>query len=112
MIKVNDFIETGFSANDAEKLLAVIQPMVDKSEKVSLDFSGIKIFTTLFFNNALSKFLVEFGPEKYADIFEIANLSEVGQSTYQHSIDNAKDYYGLPDEGRKEQTEILENLDD
>ena len=48
-IQVNQYIETAFSAEDAETLLKEIQPLVDTGEKVVLNFSGIKLFTTLFF---------------------------------------------------------------
>lgn len=112
MIKASQYIQTGFSADDAEKLLSVIQPIIEKREKVNLDFSEIRIFTTLFFNNALAKFLVEFGPEKYSEMFEVNNLSDVGQSTYQHSIENAKEYYKMSKEQRKEQEGILTDIDD
>ena len=112
MIKANEYIKTGFSANDAEALLAVIEPMVTNCEKVRIDFSNIKIFTTLFFNIALTKYVVQFGPDKYKDMFEVLNLSEVGQSTYQHSFDNAVEYYNLSAEQKNKQNELLSAFDE
>ena len=50
MIQVNQYIKTAFSAEDAANLLKEIQPLVDAGEKIVLDFSEIKLFTTLFFN--------------------------------------------------------------
>jgi hypothetical protein len=107
MISVNQYIQTGFSNGDAEKLLSVIQPFVAKKEKIVLDFYNIKFFTTLFFNNALAKYLVELGPEEYARLFEVKNLSEIGETTYQHSLDNAKEYYAMSQEQRIAQINIL-----
>ena len=112
MIKVSDYIKTGFSANDAEQLLRIIEPMVEKSEKIQIDFSDIKIFTTLFFNIALTKYIVQLGVEKYEEMFEILNLSDVGKSTYQHSFDNAVEYYNLSEEQKNKQTAILSDFDD
>lgn len=112
MISVNQYIQTGFSSDDAEKLLSVIQPLIARKEKIVLDFSNVKIFTTLFFNNALAKYLVELGPKEYERIFEVKNLSEVGETTYQHSLDNAREYYSMSQEQREAQTDILAELEE
>lgn len=93
MIKVSDYLKTGFSANDAERLGAVIEPLLGQNGKIQLDFSHIKIFTTLFFSVALTKYVVQFGPQMYEEKFEVLNLSEVGQNAYQHSLDNAIEHY-------------------
>jgi CRISPR/Cas system type I-B associated protein Csh2 (Cas7 group RAMP superfamily) len=50
MIIAKQYIQTGFSAEDAEKLSVAIQPL-----------------------------------------FEIHNLSEIGEATYQYSLENAKE---------------------
>lgn len=106
MIHANRYIQTGFSSDDAEKLLSVIHPLVEKKEKIVIDFSNVKIFTTLFFNNALAKYLVELGPEEFEKLFEIKNLSDVGSTTYQHSLDNAREYYAMSKEQRTSQMDI------
>lgn len=82
LIKAIDYIKTGFSISDAEALLNAIQYQISRKEKVIIDFSGITIFTALFFNNAFAKFLVKFGPEKYDSMFELINLSDIGTNTY------------------------------
>lgn len=107
MILAKKYIETGFSAEDAEKLDAIINPIFQKREKVVIDFDGITIFTTLFFNTALGKYVMEIGPDEYGKLFELKNLSDVGEVTYQHSLDNAKNYFALSAEQRKKQDEIL-----
>lgn len=112
MIQVNQYIKTAFSAQDAESLLKKIQPALDAGENIVLDFSGIKLFTTLFFNNALARYVLEFGPEVYAHRFEVKNLSEVGQSTYQHSMENANEYYRISGEEKKQQQAILANFEE
>ena len=38
MIKAIEYIKTGFSANDAECLGAIIDPMVGQCEKIQIDF--------------------------------------------------------------------------
>ena len=112
MIQANKYIKTGFSANDAECLLSVIEPIVDRNEVVQIDFSDIKIFTTLFFNIALTKYVVQLGPQKYTEMFKVLNLSEVGQSTYQHSFENAVEYYNLSEDQKGKQLVLLSDFDE
>jgi len=107
MILAKNYIETGFSADDAGKLDVIIKPLFDKREQIIIDFEGIRIFTTLFFNTALAKYVMEIGPDKYEGLFELKNLSEVGEVTYQHSLDNAKNYYSMTEDQRMKQDEIL-----
>lgn len=109
MIIANEYIQTGFSMEDAEKLLAVIEPLVKQKENLTIDFTGIKLFTTLFFNNVLAKFVMELGPDCYNEKFFVKNLSEVGETTYQHSLENAKDYFAMTPEKRAIQNDILED---
>jgi hypothetical protein len=92
LICVKQYVTTCFSFEDANKLQAEIQRQINSSDIIEIDFSDIKIFTTLFFNNALTKYVVELGPKKYHDKFNLINLSELGQVTYQYSLDNACDY--------------------
>ena len=112
MIQVNQYIKTAFSAEDEANLLKEIQPLVDAGEKIVLDFSEIKLFTTLFFNNALAKYVLEMGPEAYSHRFEVKNLSEVGETTYLHSMENAKDYYRVSAEEKEQQQKLLADFDE
>lgn len=112
MIKANEYIKTAFSANDAENLERAISPVFESGENVTVDFSEITIFTTLFFNNVFAKYLIEIGPQEYNRKFELVNLSELGETTYQHSYENAVSYYNLSKEDREEQTNDLETLDE
>ena len=109
MIRAVEFIKTGFSADDAVELDKVIRPLFEKGEKIVVDFEGIKIFTTLFFNNVFAKYILKIGPAKYNECFELENLSELGQTTYQHSFDNAVAYYNLSDSAKKAQDIIVED---
>lgn len=112
MIKASNYIKTAFSAQDAENLSKAIDPVLNSDEKVIIDFSEITIFTTLFFNNVFAKYLIQIGPEEYNKKFELTNLSELGQTTYKHSYDNAIYYYGLSDEDKEQQTNDLSSLDE
>lgn len=109
MILAKDYIQTGFSIEDAGKLDIAISKQINSNEKIVIDFSGITFFTTLFFNNALAKYVLLLTPEKYNEKFEIVNLSEVGEITYKHSYDNALEYYDLPPKKREIQEQIIKD---
>ena len=107
MIKVADYIQTAFSMEDAAALTPIIDAELKENSKIILDFSNIKFFTTLFFNNAITKYVLSLGPDEYKKRFNLINLSEVGKTTYANS------YYELSDDKRKKAewiiSETLEN---
>ncbi len=111
MIKAKEYIESGFSSEDATKLDSAIKPLFEAGEDISVDFEDISIFTTLFFNNAFAKYLMLLGPEEYDKRFVLNNLSELGEMTYKHSLDNAKHYYSLSEENKTTEKDIVENLE-
>lgn len=73
MIFAKDYITTGFSIDDVKKIENVISPLIKQSGKIEIDFEGVRIFTTLFFNNAFTKYVLELGPAAYADKISIIN---------------------------------------
>lgn len=107
MIPAKNYIQTGFSAADAQKLDIIIQPLFAKREKIVIDFDEIKIFTTLFFNIVLAKYVMEIGPDEYDHLFELKNLTEIGDVTYLHSLENAINYFKMTEEQQKKQDQIL-----
>lgn len=111
IISAKKYIKMGFSVDDAEKLDEILKPLIDKRENIVIDFEGVKFFTTLFFNMALSKYVLELGLEDYDKLIEVQNLSDVGKVTYKHSIDNAKEYYAMSEEQRKNHDKIVSEFE-
>ena len=107
MIRVADYIKNAFSMDDANKIVPQIEEELKKGDKVILDFDGIRFFTTLFFNNAITKYVVSLGIEEYNRRFSLVNLSEVGKTTYGHSLSNAEFYSNLTEEQRNEAAAIV-----
>lgn len=112
MIKATDFIKTGFSADDAIKISGEIEAALNSGEKVVVDFKGVTIFTTLFFNNAFTKYILKIGPDAYKQKFELKNLSDLGETTYQHSFDNAVNYFNMSDDAKKIHDEVTESTEE
>ena len=110
-IRVGEIIDTAFSMDDANLLSEEIEKRMHDGVmdcmELEIDFEGIRYFTTLFFNNALVKYIGVLGFDDYSKQIKLINLSDVGRNTYQHSLDNAKDFYSLSESQRKELEEML-----
>ena len=112
-IKVSNYIKSGFSSDDAAKINDVIDATLSELEPggdVVFDFSGVKFFTTRFFNLTLARLLNEMSFTDYSHIVKIVNLSDVGQVAYQHSLDNAKRQLSMSPEEKDARFRILEKL--
>lgn len=90
VITAKDHINAGFSEDDAIVLNNLITPHLDKGEMIMVDFTELRGFTTLFFNQTFSKYLVAIGVEMYEKQIYVSNLSLTGYTAYQNSISNAK----------------------
>ena len=112
MIQASKYIKTGFSADDAAKLSEVIDPLFANGNVIQVDFEGITIFTTLFFNHVFAKYVLQIGPEEYKERFLLENLTELGMTTYQHSVSNAEKFYQLSEEQKATANTVLDNPDD
>lgn len=112
IIKVSEIIPNAFSSDQAIKLRDEMKKHLNNKENILLDFSGIDKYTTLFFNFCTGFFIRELGKEKYDELVRLDNLSNLGQSTYQNSYNNAiRDDYDSPTI-EDEINNILKNIED
>lgn len=106
IIKANKYIQDGFSADEAEKLLPEIKKAVLTGEPFEINFEGVQFFTTLFFSTALTYLVGEMGDEEYKNRIHVRNLSESGEETYKHALDYSIEYYKKTSE-EQEQERII-----
>ena len=66
---------------------------LSEGDKIILDFEGISLFATPFFNASIGYFILNLGPEKFNEVFKLHQISELGLNTYQHSYENAVEMY-------------------
>ncbi len=99
-IIVKELFSSAFSESKALILRNVIQEKIDLNESVELDFTGITKFTTLFFNFSTGYFISVLGPVEYNKRITLKGLSELGESTYQSSYNNAIEKYD-PEQSEK-----------
>lgn len=111
-IKVKDITSMALTDEKGKILREKINERIENGEeKVLIDFEGIQIFTTMFFNASIGHFILKNGPE-IMDKIELLNLSELGKETFNHSFMNAKTIY---EKGQDKNTIIKitnENIED
>ena len=88
-IKVANVVDNAFSSEQAERLKQEMDKYIKSGKSVTLDFSGVDKFTTLFFNFSTAKVIGELGRQKYDEMVKLKNLSILGESTYKNSYNNA-----------------------
>jgi STAS-like domain of unknown function (DUF4325) len=87
---------TGKMATDSESGQAVhdiILPYLQKGQAVDLDFTGVEIFATLFFNCAIGQLLANVPIEEIRTLLHTHGLSKDGQSIMEKAINYAARYY-------------------
>lgn len=92
VIKVSGYTKSGFDTNDVKIMSRVIGDelrTLPDGDVLIFDFSGVKFFTTLFFNSSFTSLLEHMTPEEYERRVRLVNLSDVGQTAYHHSLDYA-----------------------
>lgn len=113
LIKVEKYIKSGFSTEDAEILVPVIDAaLVDVPTKgvVELDFLNVKFFTTRFFNMTLARLLNNMTMGEYEEKIHILNLSDVGEVAYKHSLENAKYQLTMSNEEKESRARIFSEI--
>lgn len=91
---------------DGQKVYAVTHPELVADRPVDLDFAGVDIFASPFFNFAIGQLLRDIQPERLNRLLAVSNLNPVGKQILRRVIENSKQYYS--NEGfRKTVDEVL-----
>lgn len=85
--------EDCMTADDGQKVYDLIHPQLLAYLPVEVDFTGVKVFASLFFNFAIGQLLKEFQEEDLNKLLKIYNLNPVGMQVLQRTIENSKRYY-------------------
>jgi len=91
VIKATDYIKTAFSVEDANQIKMKMDMVIEVHDNVTIDFSGITFFTTLFFSTAITCFVFSLGATRYDQIIRVTGLTEIGQTAYEHSLEFARE---------------------
>lgn len=79
-----------FSYEDGMLLREKINEALKNEQEVTVDFDGIYVFTTMFFNACSGHFVLTNSIDWYNEKIKVINLNEMGLETHKHSIENAQ----------------------
>lgn len=90
---------TGAYATDADSGQQVydrVHAALAAGQSVELDFTGVEIFASAFFNFAIGQLLKDFPADHLNAQLKITNLSDSDRAILKRIIENAKHYYSDP----------------
>ncbi len=82
---------------DGQVVYDLVHPELLADRVVELDFAGVEIFASPFFNFAIGQLLRDIQPEKLNRLLKVSNLNQVGKQILKLVIENSKRYYSDPD---------------
>ncbi|MFB2771426.1 STAS-like domain-containing protein [Pelatocladus sp. BLCC-F211] len=83
--------------DDGQKVYDIVHPELLALHEVELDFAGVEIFASPFFNFAIGQLLRDIKPETLNQLLKVSNLNTVGKQILKLVIENSKRYYSDPD---------------
>ncbi|MGI6131042.1 MAG: STAS-like domain-containing protein [Bacillota bacterium] len=81
---------------DGEKVYELIHPLLTKGVPVTLDFSGVKVFASSFFNSAVGQLFRDLNSDALNRLVSIVNLESDGAAVLRRVIENSRQYYTDP----------------
>jgi hypothetical protein len=98
--------ENCITLEDGQKIYELIHPELSAGHLVELDFAGVGVFASPFFNAAIGRLLKDIKSEDLNRLLSVINLVPAGMSVLKRVIENSKQYYS--DENiRKALDEVL-----
>jgi hypothetical protein len=88
--------EFALSSNCGQQLYDLIFPLLKSSKAVELDFSGVAVVASAFFNVAIGQLLQDFDADDLNRRLKIVHIAPNAASLLRHVLANAKRYYGDP----------------
>lgn len=99
------------TSEDGQRVYDEIYPKLSAGESVCLNFSGVRVFASPFFNFAIGQLLKDLEPENLNQLLKVENITSDGMLVCKRVVKNAKEYYKNPgakkaiDETLKQQAE-------
>jgi hypothetical protein len=101
-INVKELVgENAMTLDDGAAIYSRIHGPLAGGELVELDFAGVQVFASPFFNAGIGRLLADLSPETLNARLKLEHLSEIGARVLRRVIENARDYYAASAEQRK-----------
>jgi hypothetical protein len=101
--------EDAITLEDGQNIHEQIKPELLAGHTVELDFDGVSVFASPFFNAAIGQLLKDIKAEELNRLLQVEHLNPTGYEVLRRVIDNAKKYYACPDY-REAQIKVLQQL--
>lgn len=93
-IKIHDLIgDNCITLDDGEIVYSLIISELDEDSSIELDFTGVRVYASPFFNGAVGKLLGTYSPDELNDRLTFQGLSAHGRQVLQRVTQNARRYY-------------------
>lgn len=101
-INVKELVgENAMTLDDGEVIYARIYDPLKQGETVELDFDGVQVFASPFFNAGIGRLLADLTADGLNARLKFEHLSDFGARVLRRVIENAKDYYAASAEQRE-----------
>ena len=101
-INVKELVgENAMTLDDGEVIYARIHDPLTQGETVELDFDGVQVFASPFFNAGVGRLLGDLTVDTLNAHLKFEHLSDFGARVLRRVIENAKDYYAAPADQRR-----------
>lgn len=94
-INVKELVgENAMTLDDGNAIYSRIHDPLTHGETVELDFDGVEVFASPFFNAGVGRLLGELTADSLNSRLKFGHLSDFGARVLRRVIENAKEYYG------------------
>lgn len=107
-IKIKDLVgKNAMTLDDGEAVYSLIHDPLVHGETVELDFDGVEVFASPFFNAGIGRLLGDLNAETLNTKLKFDHLSSFGARVLRRVIENANEYYGASAPQRQEIDRIV-----
>ena len=99
--------ENAMTLDDGEAIYRLIHDPLAKGETVELDFAGVELFASPFFNAGIGHLLADLRPDTLNASLRFVHISPLGDRILRQVIENAKEYYAATPERQQRMDEIV-----
>lgn len=93
-VKILEFIgEDCITPEDGERIYELVFHELTANQHVVLDFQGVNVFASPFFNVAIGRLLKDFRREDLNRLLVVSNMSSEGMTVLKLVIKNSVEYY-------------------
>jgi hypothetical protein len=89
--------ENAITLEDGDKIYKIIFTALKSEEMIGIDFLGVKVFASPFFNSAIGRLLKDFSKDTLNRLLSFDNLNPVGTDVVKRVIENSKQFYSHPE---------------